>query len=646
MINNLIEITKSHKRIEYLLKSDLISDIIKYNKENDPEYQENIRGLSLHIYDVQITIEYIQYIFSKDEEQIQNYIESIAPNNAIFSEDFISELKDREKNSEERPLVEYKELVNNYLSLLPNINQVYKQLCDLKIIKINSNEYYNEFMRRYLDLSEEFGCVFIDYIFYKCKCMINEYETMSKNLQIMPETIEEYLTAKQYLDQCRINIQNINEDFYGENGVAQHQIFVLEHIPTKKACECLAAFSKVYNFKFDITTSLTKCTDLLLKSKMSICEELDGKRSNLSRIRTEIAKEISDLYEREGCSVQFANTILQSAEVVNKKLIDFEKRCNVMNTLESSMSQDVTNYGIAVGNLRSQLTTLIQIWENVKSYFEYHEIWYNKPFKDWNVSDCTKESNQLSDEIQSFLVKISNYPNLVYNLQSIKKGLETFILKHRELALLLGIPGIKDRHWNEMEKILGFKFYHGPDLCLSSLLKNKMDEYVNKLIDIINTARGEYRIESSLEKMKTFWNNEEYVISPPNDYININHIQGATIKYISETIEDQLVRCDLIIQDKYHELYEEDIKKFARVVKLRQNSLKQFSSVQESWIKYAAVFSTGDLKSFASDVQKYYLDCESIYKYILIQAQDDKYWKDFLEDMQAMGRTEVFYYYI
>lgn len=653
--------TSSYKRIEYQLSSNLIDDMVKYNRKNIVDLNENIKGISLHILDVSNTIEEIQYTFSIDSNDINDYIQLISPNDIIYTDRYLGDIlrvktpvlkintsgdnintimtNDNNEIILPKPLEIYRDFLDNYELALPNITLVYKELLYYKIIKIKCKKYLESFMKRYEEIGTILGKIFIDYIFVKCQDIINQYDTMSKNLEIMPTTIDEYIVAKNYLDDCRLHIQKINMECFGANGISEHQIYLLSNIPTKKYLEPLIVFTKMYNYQFDIVQSITKCSDSLLKSRMSICESLDGKRSNLSKKRSDIAKKISDLYSKSGFSISVAKNIKNAIEEIKVELCQLEVECNEMNSFENRMGQEVSNYNIAVSNMRSQLSLLGQIWTNIQTYFEYREIWYNKPFKDWNVSDCIKLSNQLYDEVQQFIIKVNNYPTLVQDLQLVRRGLESFVTKHRELALLLGIPGIKERHWDEIQKIIGLKFYHGPQLCLSSLIRTELDKYIDKLRDLIGDARGEYRVESSLEKMKLFWNNENYEVSSPNDIVNIPHLAGPSIKYIGETIEDQIVRCDLLLQDKYATLYENDIKKFARVVRLRQSSLHKYYNTQYSWMRYTGIFQSGNLKSFSEEVQQYYTQCESIYNYIILQAGDCKYWKDFLDDIETISKT-------
>ena len=72
----------------------------------------------------------------------------------------------------------------------------------------------------------------------------------------------------------------------------------------------------------------------------------------------------------------------------------------------------------------------------------------------------------------------------------IKEEIDVFLKQHLPLLRLLANPGLRERHWEEMSTIVGFKIDHDDDSSLTDMIAQNLHLYVNEIEDVcVNASR-------------------------------------------------------------------------------------------------------------------------------------------------------------
>ena len=81
-----------------------------------------------------------------------------------------------------------------------------------------------------------------------------------------------------------------------------------------------------------------------------------------------------------------------------------------------------------------------------------------------------------------------------------------------QIITALRTEGMKDRHWTAISEKVGQAVKPYPGFTLKTLLDMKLRKFEEEIVDIGDKAAKQYQIECSLAKMKTEWENVEFIL--------------------------------------------------------------------------------------------------------------------------------------
>lgn len=76
---------------------------------------------------------------------------------------------------------------------------------------------------------------------------------------------------------------------------------------------------------------------------------------------------------------------------------------------------------------------------------------------------------------------------------------------HVPLVQILCNPGMRERHWKQVSKIVGTKISPTDETTFAELLELRLEPYLTQFEPISEAASKEYGLERSLLKMKSEW---------------------------------------------------------------------------------------------------------------------------------------------
>jgi dynein heavy chain len=105
---------------------------------------------------------------------------------------------------------------------------------------------------------------------------------------------------------------------------------------------------------------------------------------------------------------------------------------------------------------------------------------------------------------------------------------------------VLSNPGLRERHWKNVQVILGQSFNY-KEVSLRELVNFKVDQYINEMEEISENASKEFTLENALTKMKKEWDSVKLVV--------INYkgrgvliLQGQSVEEIQTLLDDHVIK--------------------------------------------------------------------------------------------------------
>lgn len=166
--------------------------------------------------------------------------------------------------------------------------------------------------------------------------------------------------------------------------------------------------------------------------------------------------------------------------------------------------------------------------------------------------------------------------------------------KHQLLIRVFSNKGLKERHWEEIGNLVGFKVDPHKKETLSRFIGMNLEEKYGSLEEISDSATKEFSIEKILDKMKEEWSivlTELKAWKDTGTFI----VAGASVDEAQTLLDDQSVKTLTMKGSPYARIFEERITEWESWLKYTQELFEYFVKVQSVWLYLEPVFTSPDI---------------------------------------------------
>ena len=248
--------------------------------------------------------------------------------------------------------------------------------------------------------------------------------------------------------------------------------------------------------------------DERLRFMAELRENTEDFNVELKSLDADIAKLL--LYTEIDLAEEYAGSV----SVLEMRLKEAQDRSAVINSRETLFEVELSDFSDIV-NVVKNFEPYASLWTTTASFNSSHPNWMHGTFD-------KLDANVLSENITQWLkyaVKATKTfdgkkePQAV--LAVLREKLEEMKL-YLPLISALRIPGMKDRHWNQVGELVGQTIR--PDTTtLKLLLDMGIEAHLAQIQIISDVAEKEFKFEFTLEKMRNEWRDLVFDLSPYKD---------------------------------------------------------------------------------------------------------------------------------
>lgn len=189
----------------------------------------------------------------------------------------------------------------------------------------------------------------------------------------------------------------------------------------------------------------------------------------------------------------------------------------------------------------------------------------------------------------------------------LKKKIDDFSDSCPLLELMAG-DGMKDRHWERLEKTLETKLdVESPSYLLGDVMKAPLLKFKDDIEDICVGANKEKDIEAKLKQVISDWSNVNILFSMFKGRELLIKAQEA-IEIIS-LLEDSIMIMNSLASNRYNAPFKKEILLWLWKLVTTGEVLEKWLIVQNLWMYLEAVFVGGDIaKQLPAEAKRYYFD--------------------------------------
>jgi dynein heavy chain len=232
------------------------------------------------------------------------------------------------------------------------------------------------------------------------------------------------------------------------------------------------------------------------------------------------------------------------------------------------------------------------------------------------------DTELLLDETRSLLNQIKKQPKsckdwgVVKHLEANVKNMATVLPLVHELHS----PALRDRHWKSLMTTTATFFERGPSFSLNDLLSLNLHRFVDPVMEIVEVANKELKIEARLNSIEEIWSKlilkfdrhrdtEVFIVAAPDDVL--------------ESLEEHALHLQgMAGMGKFVDFFRETVSKWQTTLGEVDSTLKMLLIVQRQWGSLESIFlGSADIRSQLPDDTKRFEVVDGEFKELMRDVQ-------------------------
>lgn len=246
--------------------------------------------------------------------------------------------------------------------------------------------------------------------------------------------------------------------------------------------------------------------------------------------------------------------------------------------------------------VRVNIDPLDRLWSTVKLFVEKTHYWHETPLADIDAEDAERVSDDLNRTLMKLAKEFDKMGEKRQTAKRIAESLQSevkdFISESVPLMLLICNPGMRDRHWEQIEKLTGVAVPPGETYTVNMMLELGVQGFCKEIEETCVSASKEYSLQIALDKMEKEWENmifdtKEYRTSGTRILCGIDEIQML--------LDDQIVKTQAMKGSRYIKPFLEQCTKWEETLVSMQDILDNWLKMQATWLYLEPIFSSDDI---------------------------------------------------
>ena len=370
--------------------------------------------------------------------------------------------------------------------------------------------------------------------------------------------------------------------------------FLLSH-QYKMSRDDIQVVYTTYNWPVNIQSYLRRSYESQALRKRELEELLEEDQRKLENDLNDIAKRV-ELVAENASPMEFRKNV-ERIGAIRRDLEAKRERAEEISEREHLLEMPFSDHLSRVDVIRDNVEPLERLWNTVKQFIEKTHMWHEAPLAEVDAEDAQR----VADDLYRTLNKVyKDFDRIGEKRAAAKRIAESmlgevkdFLNDNIPLMLLVCNPGMKDRHWDDIERITGITIPRG-DATLNStmLLDLSLQHHVKDIEDVCIAANKEYGLQVAMNKMEAEWQN---MIFDTKEYRTTGTRILCSIDEIQQLLDDQIVKTQAMRGSRFIKPFIEQITKWEQTLTSMQDILDNWLKVQATWLYLEPIFSSDDI---------------------------------------------------
>ncbi|XP_038005283.1 dynein heavy chain 1, axonemal [Motacilla alba alba] len=289
--------------------------------------------------------------------------------------------------------------------------------------------------------------------------------------------------------------------------------------------------------------------------------------------------------------VNQAHELAEDARDVRKQLKELQETAVLYNNRERLFGIRVTDYS-GLNKMLKDFQPYYDLWTTVSDWIKWNESWMNDSLLKIEAEELEKNVNDSVKTMQRCVKQFKDSPDCQSVAMDFRDKMTDF---KQYVPLIQGLrnPGMRSRHWEMLSEQVKADVTLEPSMTFGHCLELNLQDHMESVLKVAETASKEYAIENALNKIEAEWKSVSFIVVL---YKNTNTYILKSTDDISQLLDDHIVLVQSMSFSPFKKPFEERMNLWETKLKMTQDVLEEWLNCQRSWLYLEPIFSSEDIK--------------------------------------------------
>ncbi|XP_008412159.1 dynein heavy chain 12, axonemal [Poecilia reticulata] len=440
----------------------------------------------------------------------------------------------------------------------------------------------------------------------------SEFEMIKEKSQEVPENIDAMAELVDYMNLSKTKgLTGLNEKLQE----ASTRLMYLLNVHLIEP-EDLELNSTVFLWPKNILDAFEHHDKVLQNAKYKGEKELVEKREKLMIDLERLGNLSEQIVE---CSrLDMLQQYISKVRMIQKLLRDAEEAVVIVNKEEVFYQWDLTYYP-EVESIKEHIEPFHKLFVFVLKWQNTESRWMDGSFLELNGETMENQVDEFYREIFKLLKffqqkqlkaaqekeKISGIKKHKISEEEVKRQDDPAVIlcsaamaqikmfkEYVPIVSVLCNPGIRQRHWDSMSKIVDHDLTPNSGTTLRKVLKQNLAPYLTEFESISAAASKEFSLEKAMQTMLQTWDGVAFSHQP---YRETGVSILTALDDIQTMLDDQIVKTQTMRGSPFIKPFEKEIKQWEERLVNIQTIIDEWLKVQAQWLYLEPIFSSQDI---------------------------------------------------
>eukprot|EP01060_Flectonema_neradi_P033948 TRINITY_DN5821_c0_g1_i1.p1 TRINITY_DN5821_c0_g1~~TRINITY_DN5821_c0_g1_i1.p1 ORF type:complete len:4165 (+),score=795.81 TRINITY_DN5821_c0_g1_i1:69-12563(+) len=478
--------------------------------------------------------------------------------------------------------------------------------------------------KRVLELISEIGKERADTVCAEYKKIETEVKMPPPNIEKLTEKKRRFKTIPDETAE-RVNDIEGMKDYYT----------ILDKYQFQLSTEEFELKWKAISWPKKLEDTIEKEEELLEKDRDLFLEKMTAEQDEFVKDMDQLSRRVGGFYKKT--DIKKVSEIAAEVKELNKKLEEAKAKAQNFNHRETLFHREKADYG-SLYQVCKDFQPYADLWTTADNWLTWHHSWTNDPFDSLDPNLMETNINAAWKTMTKAVRNFRDKAPLLKMAEDIKCQVEDFrpiipIVKY------LRQPGIKDRHWTEMSKELGFEVR--PNVTLTTMhdvYNLELQYHQDTVMKISEIAMKEFQIEEQLSQMHKEWETLAFQITPYKD--SGTFIMKGSDE-VQQALDDHMVMTQALSFSPFKKQFEEEIDKWEGSLRLVQEILEEWLLCQRNWLYLEPIFQSEDISRQLPNEWKRFSEVNKTWGDLLSKANDTPFVMAFATTVKTDRQEDI-----